>query len=167
MFAADEFNFWAIGDFGFINRSTNGGLSWNIDYNNNFDSRLFGIHFTDINTGWIAGSNGLIARYNNPASNIIFNSSDNIAEDFRLFQNYPNPFNPGTILEFRINNWGFVNLKVFDILGKEIAVLVNENKIAGNYKINFDGSNIPSGVYFYSLSINGNLVDTRRMLLLK
>ncbi len=160
-------NFWAVGDFGFINRSTNGGQSWNIDYNNNFDSRNFGIHFINNNTGWIAGSNGLIAKYFNPQSNISVSANAGLPEDFTLGQNYPNPFNPATSIDFGITYWGFITLKIFDVLGNEVAVLMNENKTAGNYRVNFDGSNLSSGVYFYTLSVNGNTADTKRMVLLK
>ena len=90
-----------------------------------------------------------------------------IPDQYKLSQNYPNPFNPTTNLEFGISNLGFVTLKVYDLLGKEVAVLVNENKPAGNYSVTFNGSNLSSGVYFYSLFVNGNPVDTKRMLLLK
>jgi hypothetical protein len=87
-------------------------------------------------------------------------------EDFLLFQNYPNPFNPTTNIEFRIPNPGLVSLKVFDVLGKEVAALVNEQKPAGNYEVKFDGSNLPSGIYFYQLKA-GNFIDTKKFLLLK
>lgn len=97
----------------------------------------------------------------------------NIPVKYNLSQNYPNPFNPNTNLEFGISKLGFVSLKVYDVLGNEIKTLVNENKPAGNYTIEFDardarqGSNLPSGIYFYTLLINGNLIDTKRMILLE
>ena len=81
-------------------------------------------------------------------------------------QNYPNPFNPVTNLEFGISDLGFVSLKVFDILGKEIATLVNEKLNPGNYKVEFDGSGLTSGVYFYRIEA-GEFVDTKRMILVK
>ena len=85
---------------------------------------------------------------------------------FELYQNYPNPFNPTTIIKFRISDFGFVNLKVYDILGNEIATLVNEEKLPGSYEISFDGSDLPSGVYFYQL-ITSDFVQTKKMILLK
>lgn len=88
------------------------------------------------------------------------------SDDFRLEQNYPNPFNPVTNLEFGISKSGFVSLKVYDVLGKEIKTLVNEMKSAGNYKIEFDGSGLNSGVYIYRLEA-GNYLSERKMLLLK
>jgi len=86
---------------------------------------------------------------------------------YNLYQNYPNPFNPETILEYEIGNSGFVSLNIYDALGKEVASFVNQIKPAGRYSVNYDGTNLQSGVYFYSLLIDGNTVDTKRMLLIK
>jgi hypothetical protein len=93
--------------------------------------------------------------------------------NYKLEQNYPNPFNPSTHLEFGIPESGFVSLKIFDVLGNEVSTLVNENKPAGRYEVTFNasnarqGSDLPSGIYFYSLLIDGNTMDTKRMILLK
>jgi len=89
-----------------------------------------------------------------------------IANSFELHQNYPNPFNPSTNLEFGISDLGFVSLKVYDNLGKEVAVLVNGYLNSGNYKYTFDASNLASGIYFYKLSTDG-FTDTKRMTILK
>jgi len=89
---------------------------------------------------------------------------------FKLYNNYPNPFNPATNIVFAIKLKGFVNLTVFDILGREVAVLVNENLTAGEYRINFNASSLPSGVYMYRLSVNGdksNFTDTKKLILVK
>jgi Secretion system C-terminal sorting domain len=80
--------------------------------------------------------------------------------------NYPNPFNPSTNIIFKLKERGFVSLKVHDILGKEIANLVNEEKEAGTYEIFFDGAKLPSGIYFYSISA-GDFHQTQKMLLIK
>ena len=85
---------------------------------------------------------------------------------FGLDQNYPNPFNPTTNIGFRISERGFVSLKVFDILGNEIATLVNKEKPAGEYEVEFDGSELTSGIYFYEL-ISGNYVETKKMIIIK
>ncbi len=85
---------------------------------------------------------------------------------FELQQNYPNPFNPSTSISFSIPQSSFVTLKVFDVIGKEIASLVNEDKSAGNYKVNFDASKFSTGVYFYRLSTS-NSVITKKMTLIK
>ncbi len=85
---------------------------------------------------------------------------------FVLTQNYPNPFNPSTTIRFAIPESSFLTLKVFDILGKEVAVLVNEIKGAGNYNVQFDATKLVSGIYFYSLQA-GNSIQTRKMILMK
>jgi len=92
--------------------------------------------------------------------------SSTVPEKFSLSQNYPNPFNPSTNIKYQIINNGFVNLKVYDILGKEIATLVNEKQAPGTYEVKFDGTNLPSGVYHYRIATE-NYSETRRMILLK
>ena len=94
------------------------------------------------------------------------NISSEIPVQFELSQNYPNPFNPITNLEFGISDLGFVSLKVYDALGKEVKTIVNEIKKPGRYKVDFDGSGLASGIYFYKLSIGG-FSETKRMILLK
>ncbi len=86
--------------------------------------------------------------------------------ELSLNQNYPNPFNPFTQIDYSIPREGFVSLKVYDILGKEISTLVNENRLPGNYKIEFDGSKLSSGVYFYKLQL-GNQIINKKMLLIE
>ena len=93
-------------------------------------------------------------------------SNNIIPAEYSLLQNYPNPFNPTTQLEFGISKLGFVSLKVYDILGKEVKTLVNEIKPAGTYNIVFDGSSLSSGVYFYRLE-SAEFVDIKRMILVK
>ena len=86
--------------------------------------------------------------------------------NFSLSQNYPNPFNPNTTIKYEISEMSFVTLKVFDLLGKEVATLINEEKPMGNYEIKFDGSKLTSGIYFYQLQA-GAFVETKKMILLK
>jgi hypothetical protein len=90
----------------------------------------------------------------------------NAPDKFALNQNYPNPFNPNTSIEFQLQKESFVTLKVYNILGVEIATLVNEQKPAGVNKINFDASGLTSGLYIYKISAGG-FEQTRKMLLLK
>ncbi len=97
----------------------------------------------------------------------IAESNTNIPESSELFQNYPNPFNPGTIISYRLDGLSNVKLIVSDILGRQVAELVNETKEAGLHDIEFNAANLPSGMYFYSLNINGRVVATKRMTLLK
>lgn len=85
---------------------------------------------------------------------------------FSLEQNYPNPFNPATSMQYTIGSRQFVTLKIYDLLGREITTLVNEEKTAGSYAAEFDAKDLPSGVYFYKLRA-GEFVETKKMLLLK
>lgn len=86
--------------------------------------------------------------------------------DFSLEQNYPNPFNPETIIKYQLNKDGFISLKVFDIIGGEVATIINHFQPTGNYEISFDGSELTSGLYFYKLK-SGNNIKIKKMLLLK
>jgi hypothetical protein len=108
----------------------------------------------------------LIADEDNP-NPIAVNVEDYIVpKAYELSQNYPNPFNPSTSIEFSIPSDAAVSLKVYDVLGKEVAVLVNEQRNAGTYIINWNASNLSSGVYFYRLNA-GNFTQTRKMFLAK
>ena len=89
-----------------------------------------------------------------------------VPDDFILMQNYPNPFNPSTNVSFVIGSLSFVTLKVYDVLGNEVTTLVNEYKPAGTYDINFNASQLTSGVYFYRLKA-GNFVKTRKLIVVK
>ena len=90
----------------------------------------------------------------------------NIPDDFELSQNYPNPFNPSTTIEYTIPENTAVELKVFDILGKEIWTLVNEVKAPGKYEVLFEANNLSTGIYYYRMQA-GDFVDTRKLILLK
>ncbi|HJY64102.1 MAG TPA: FG-GAP-like repeat-containing protein, partial [Ignavibacteria bacterium] len=92
--------------------------------------------------------------------------SGEIPSQFELFQNYPNPFNPLTHIGFRIPDFGFVKISVFDILGKEIDVIANNNIQPGTYEATWDASNFSSGVYFYRLVV-GDYNETKKMILIK
>ncbi len=92
--------------------------------------------------------------------------SGNIPNEYALMQNYPNPFNPSTTIQFALPKAGVVSLKVYNILGEEVAELINREMNAGFQSINFDASHLSSGLYFYRISA-GNFVDVKKMLLLK
>ena len=107
--------------------------------------------------------------YNNWTLTGITSAANEVVSGYKLFQNYPNPFNPKTVInyELQITGYDFVNLKVFDVLGNEVATLVNEKQNSGSYTVDFDGSNFPSGMYYYKMEVNGILKDVKRMVLLK
>lgn len=86
--------------------------------------------------------------------------------EYKLQQNYPNPFNPATTINYQIPQTGFVQLKIYDMLGAEVATLVNETKSEGYYSVNFNADNLPSGVYIYSLRVN-DFIQNNKMTILK
>ncbi|MDQ3194125.1 MAG: T9SS type A sorting domain-containing protein, partial [Bacteroidota bacterium] len=94
------------------------------------------------------------------------NFSNSIPSKFSLSQNYPNPFNPKTIISYELPVRSLVRLKVFDLLGREVSKLVNEQQNPGTYKLDFDGSFLASGIYFYQIITDG-FTDTKRMVLIK
>jgi hypothetical protein len=92
--------------------------------------------------------------------------SSEIPANYSLAQNFPNPFNPTTNIKFAISKTGFVNLKVYDLAGREVSSLVNEVLTAGSYDYSFSGSNLSSGIYFYTLRADG-FTETKKMMLIK
>lgn len=113
-------------------------------------------------------NNGTFTFYKNlfATPNDVETISTNIPEGFALEQNYPNPFNPGTSIVYHIANSGLVILKVYDILGNEVTQLVNEYQNAGSYSVNFDASNLSSGIYMYQITAGG-FTSTKKMMLMK
>ncbi len=87
-------------------------------------------------------------------------------KDFSLDQNFPNPFNPTTMIKYSVPTKEFVTLKIYDVLGNEVADLVKENKEAGSYEVSFNASNYPSGLYIYSITA-GSFNQVRKMMLVK
>ena len=88
-------------------------------------------------------------------------SPGELPTDYILYQNYPNPFNPTTRISYSLSNPGKVSIIVYDILGKEVAVLLNEEKAIGNYYVDFVSDNLSSGIYFYQLKAN-NFVENKK-----
>ena len=99
-------------------------------------------------------------------TDVYSNNHPTTVEDFYLSQNYPNPFNPSTIINYQLPQDGLVTLKIFDALGREIKTLLNEYRGKGYYTVNFDGSNISSGIYIYQIK-SGNFISTKKMVLTK
>jgi len=159
---------------GVVHFTTNGGLNWfyqipdtsyqlGVLYNSNFYNSKAGWFYSaskgiQTNTGGDSIFNPILS---------IGNENNFISDQFHLHQNYPNPFNPSTRISYELNQRGKVLLKVFNSLGKEIVTLVDQTQTSGNYKVDFSGSGLSSGVYFYSLFIDGERVDTKKMMLIR
>jgi ligand-binding sensor domain-containing protein len=116
---------------------------------------------------WISTADGL-AVYNE--GGVVPVEENQIREivpnEYLLSQNYPNPFNPTTTIKYSIPKLSFVTIKIYDVLGSEVATLVNEEKPFGTYELNWNAANLPSGVYFYRTQA-GNFIDTKKMIFLK
>ncbi|HCA43176.1 MAG TPA: hypothetical protein DEP28_07985 [Bacteroidetes bacterium] len=168
----DEQDGYAAGSDGVIAKTTNGGTNWTqIFFTNN---RLNSIEFINNETGFIVGDWGNIIKTTNGGLTFTENNISELTKSFELNQNYPNPFNPETNISFSINeNNSYVSLQVYDVTGKMISEVTNGIYQAGNYETKFNGKNLPSGVYFYRLTVNsGNqnekvFSQTKRMILMK
>jgi hypothetical protein len=115
---------------------------------------IYAQHFSLISAGIVEGTTNI----NEDGTKLI--------NDYSLKQNHPNPFNPTTIINYTLQNTGFTKLSVYNAIGEEVKVLVNKNQSAGKYSINFNATDLPSGLYFYSLT-SGNFKQTNKMVLLK
>lgn len=157
-----------------VHRSTNYGLNWFL-YNNTFtpSKLIIGISkdAASGDTFYVATNKSVYKVW---ASYIVKTENQNtvLPLKFSLEQNYPNPFNPTTSIKYQVESIKHIKLVVYDILGKEVAVLVNEKQSPGEYETQFPNNSItsnqlPSGVYFYTLFADGERVDTKKMVLLK
>jgi len=156
---------------GVILKSTNGGDTWEVIVDS-LPGPLNSIFIKD-NYGWAAGPYLVLRTTDAGTTWIDDRNNKTYPTEFELKQNYPNPFNPNTTLSFVIGHLSFVTLKIYDILGREIAILVSEEKPAGEYEVEFNANKFSSGIYFYSLKTE-NLPDgkaghsaVKKMLLLK
>jgi len=125
------------------------------------------IEFFDDQIGAIlCDHNKFFYTKNNGGMIVSVDKDENLVKEYKLYQNYPNPFNPSTQIKFAIPQAGVVRLKVYDIIGREVGTLVNDNMSAGIHEVNFNASHLASGVYFYQLTSNG-FSQTKKLLLLK
>ena len=163
-FAFSGTNIFASSGYGGLYRSTNNGISWPLVAG---PQGLIG-PLVISGTYLLAGTHeGVVWRA--PLSEMttsVEGSATGFPAHFNLDQNYPDPFNPTTVVGFRLPVAGNVKLVVYDMVGREVSVLVNERRDAGVYEARFDGSNLASGVYFYRLQA-GEFVATKRLILLK
>jgi hypothetical protein len=165
---------WATADGGTVAQSSDGGTTWTTS--NLGSSNLAAIEFVD-GVGVIVGNGGAGYRFTTTLVSVReIDSRTGIPGSFALEQNYPNPFNPTTNVGFRvpaeaaaqagIGDFGLVTLTVFDVLGREVATLVNENLQPGSYEVTFDAKGFASGVYYYRLQSN-RFAETKKMILMR
>lgn len=149
---------------GVIFKTTNGGYDWNLQYTQNINT-FTAMSFANSLCGNVVGSEGLILRTNTGGVVTHINNQE-IVSNFKLEQNYPNPFNPTTNIKFAIPKSSSVKITIFDIAGKELETLVNEQLQSGTYQKEWNGSKYASGIYFYKIQA-GNYKETKSMLLIK
>src|SRR4030095_3841813 len=144
---------------------TRDGQTWG--YQNTPAFTNFSVFFIDTAKGW-AGTSILIHTTDGGGPTVGVQQIENeLPFEYKLFQNYPNPFNPNTIIRFQIKRLSDVKIVVYDIQGRQIKELVNLKQNAGTYEVDFDGSAFSSGIYFYSLIVDGKLRDSKKMILVK
>jgi photosystem II stability/assembly factor-like uncharacterized protein len=149
---------------GYILGTVNGGTNWvtqKIEQNNEY----WDISFANINMGWATGD-AIVSSTTTGGLVSVIQTSTQSPDAFSLKQNFPNPFNPTTKISFAVKNSTFASLKIFDMNGKEVKTLVDGNISAGTYEINFNASELNSGVYFYTLKTN-EFTETKKMTLIK
>jgi photosystem II stability/assembly factor-like uncharacterized protein len=155
--------------------TTDGGENWeslgyeprieHLDFRNK--DLGFGTNsYFDYNQGIFISEVFIYGEIPEPTDTTKNDTTDISVSNYLLSQNYPNPFNPNTTIKYQIPEISFITIKIYDVLGNEVATLVNEEKLAGVYEVEFDGSGLPSGIYFYQLSA-GQYVETKKMVLLK
>jgi len=151
---------------GIILKTTNAGSDWFTEQTPTY----YFLRDIDFSTpiggyvdGFAVGKEGMILKREGISS---VEQDETFITNYTLSQNYPNPFNPNTSIKYQIPEISFVTIKVYDVLGNEISTLVNEEKPAGSYEVNFNGSGMPSGIYFYRL-LAGSVVESKKMVFLK
>lgn len=146
--------------------STDGGLTFPTEIFRKGGNQLATAPQTT--TYFVPSNNTMWRSHKSSLSDIVSVNSDELSvpAKYSLNQNYPNPFNPETVISYDLPVSDFVEIKIFDILGKELITIVNEKQNSGAHEIKFNGANLPSGIYFYRLNTNG-FTDTKRMVLIK
>ncbi|HMQ79865.1 MAG TPA: T9SS type A sorting domain-containing protein [Ignavibacteria bacterium] len=152
--------------YGKIYKTTNGGINW-MNASASFTNIVYyDIKFLNDTVGYCVGDAGTILKTTNGGVTAVQQTSTEIPQTFSLSQNFPNPFNPVTSINFDIPYSSFSKLTVFDQIGREIQVLVNEQLSPGSYKYEWNASDYPSGIYFYKLQA-GDFAETKKMVLIK
>lgn len=163
----DALNGVVVGDSALILRTSDGGITWSLQPIN-IANHLNATSFLDASNGVVAGSGGVIMASVEGGLPVAVreNQGMTVPSGFTIDQNYPNPFNPATTIDFHLAASSLVSLRVYDVLGREVATLAHERKPAGSYHVQWNAAGFSSGIYFYQLSA-GTFVQTKKMLYLK
>lgn len=143
----------------------NGGANWTSWLTPNGEV-IFDAVFSNKRNGIAVGKNGAILKFNTAYVNVE-NTGEVLPSEISLKQNYPNPFNPETVITFTLQKPEYVSLKIFDMLGREVKILIDGMKPPGEYKIKFSVKELPAGIYYYTLRAGENFRQTKKMALVK
>jgi photosystem II stability/assembly factor-like uncharacterized protein len=166
IYFSDSLKGWGGAISGEIYITIDGGISWEAQHSP-MDNPINKLFFYGDNYGWAVGFQGNIIHTSNGGVSFVYSMETNIYPDeFILYQNYPNPFNPLTKIRFEIPTSSVITLKIYDVLGRELKTLVNGYKNAGSYEVEFNGSQLASGIYFYKLT-SSQFTLVKKLILLK
>ena len=152
----------AVGVQGTILHTTNGGTNW-IRHAGATNNHLYGVHFTDANTGTAVGEGGTILRTSTGGVTWIEDSKP-VPKQINLAQNYPNPFTSSTSIPVTLTRSDFVSLRIYNLFGQQVAVLLDERMKEGTHTVMWDGSEMPRGAYVCVLRTGSN-TETRKIVL--
>ena len=154
---------WAVGNSGVILHTTNGGVLWTVEGAGMTTNMLRAVQFTSSSNGYILGNNRTLLKYTQITG---IENAEGQNGSCKLMQNEPNPFQSTTSLKYRLHQPGHVNLAVYNLQGEMIGRLVNEYQTTGEHSVMFDGSGLPSGIYYYRI-IAADISETGKMILVK
>ncbi|HRJ99361.1 MAG TPA: YCF48-related protein [Ignavibacteria bacterium] len=166
----DENTGYVGGEQGYLFKSTNGGENWVRENTSSFPpNEIISMFLYDNMVGWIVGGEAKIYGTTTGGQTLvnIISSSNIESTGYSISQNFPNPFNSKTKIYYKIGKEAFIRINIIDLSGKEIKTLINKKQNTGNYGIDFDASDLSSGIYFYSLYINNKIMDNKKFVLLK
>ena len=157
---------YIVGSSGTAFSTTDGGATWT--QSNTNGATMYNVFMTPDTKAFAVGSTGYIFKNNNILTGISGNQGAELPLKYTLEQNYPNPFNPTTTIKFALPKAGLVTLKIYDVAGREVMRLINNQNMNAGYQTQlFNGSTLSSRVYFYSLLVDNNLIATKKMVLVK
>lgn len=162
----DDMNGIVLDYKGTVYKTTDGGNTWDVGNVSSYEVQS--IYMVSPTEAYITGQYSQVFGYKDIISGTELTYNNSVPTDHYLEQNYPNPFNPTTTIKFGIPRQGLVSLKVYDMSGREVANLIDNKQMnAGQVSKQFNGSSLSSGVYFYSLVVNGQMIATKKMVLVK
>jgi len=173
IFFIDDHIGWTCGITGKVFYTYDGGITWNMQYTGS-NEFLQAIDFVDEKKGWVVGWSGSILKTVTGGPAVIKDklTLKNTRQTYYIYPNYPNPFNNQTVISYVVTEIGFVKLSIYNILGKEIATLVNEIKFPGHHRAVWNGTDnrgrdMPSGVYLYRLKFGSGIEERGKMMLIR